>query len=70
MNKYKTVYNFNVLEELKKGEEVYIIDKSKRYSTESITKASEMKAKFLIDIIESENKDERYEFYKVVETDE
>lgn len=70
MTRYEEVYSFHVLNEIYNGKEIYIIDRSYYNSTHAIRIANDMNAQKLINIVNCKNDDNRYEFYKVVETDE
>lgn len=70
MTRYEEVYSFHVFDEIYKGEEIYFIDRSYYNSTRAIRIANDMNAQKLIDIVNCNNDDNRFEFYKVVETDE
>ena len=70
MKKYEEVYSFHVLNEISNGEKIYIIDRSYYNSIYAIRIANDMNAQKLINIVNRNNDDNRFEFYKVVETDE
>ena len=62
---YKKVYYFNVLDELKNGETVYVIDKEDK----TISKVNTMVAEDLITLLDYPHDDDRFEFYKIIETE-
>lgn len=61
MNKviYKSVYSFNVPELIRKGKEVFVLDRSSL----SVTSVSEMNALEYINAINSDDNINRYEFW-------
>ena len=67
MTKYEKVYRFQVIDELTKGTKVFLIDKSKAGSGNAIRNVSGMLAYEVLAAINSDNTDERFEFFKVVE---
>lgn len=66
MRKYKAVCSSDVLDEVVNGERILLIDRA----TESIGSLDEISTRDLAIAIKAENKDNRYEFYKVVELNE
>lgn len=66
MMKFETVYNFNVLDEVARGEVVFLIDRK----NEVIDRVNDMAISDVAVAIKDENKDNRYEFYKVVNVNE
>lgn len=70
MKIYENVYNFEVIDKISGGELVYVADRSRCKSQNAIRLVNSMRMSELLPIINYENKDKRYEFYKVVETDE
>ena len=65
MYEYESVYNWNVLDDIKSGKEVYMLDKRLNESVNVKT----MEVYDLISILNSEEKD-RYYFYRAVKVDE
>ena len=70
MKEYKKIYAFNVFDEITKGETVYLIDRAQDNSMVAISRANKESTERICEIIKHNNEDNRYEFYKVVETDE
>ena len=70
MKKYQTVYSFRVLDEITVGEIVYVVDRSQEYSCNSIQQANHMKTEELLRVINHDNSNNRYEFYKIVESED
>lgn len=59
---YTDVYDFNVIDEIKRGSEVYVVD---RFIGE-VLRANTTKAEQLIEMVYS-NEDSRYNFWKLEE---
>ena len=70
MTKYEKVYSFNVFDEIKKGEKVYLIDRAKLNSSSIVICVNETSTATICKAVEYNNDDNRFEFYKVVKTDE
>ena len=70
MTKYEKVYSFNVFDEIKKGEKVYLIDRAKLNNCLAVRKVNEISTEEICNVIEYNNDDNRFEFYKVVKTEE
>lgn len=70
MKIYENVYNFEVIDKISDGEPVYVADRSRCKTQNAIRLANSMRMSELLPIINYENKDNRYEFYKVVEVNE
>lgn len=58
MINFENIYNFNVIDEIKAGSRVFVIDKFE----ETIKRASKIEAGILCKILD--DKTDRYEFYK------
>ena len=69
MTKYEKVYSFNVFDEIKKGEKVYLIDRAKLNSGIAVRKVNEISTEEICNVLEYNNDDNRFEFFKVVKTD-
>ena len=63
MTRYKTIFEFNVMDEIARGEEVYMIDRREGV----IDYVSNMSFGDVANAIKGDNSDNRFEFYKVVE---
>ena len=70
MKEYQKIYNFNVFDEIMKGETVYLIDRAQCNTNFAITKANDRNTEIVCEAINNNNKENRYEFYKVVEVNE
>ena len=70
MSNFENIYSWEVIEELKKGNKVFVIDRDCVESKFSIQRAGSLTAEKLIRIVNSDNKNNRYGFYKVEKTDE
>lgn len=70
MEKYEKVYAFNVIDEIKKNNRVYIVDRSACDNSNAIRCANCCSMGFVCKVLEHNNEDNRYEFFKVVKTDE
>lgn len=70
MKRYRKVYSFDVVDEIQRGEYVYVIDRSYVNNSSAIQEANKLGAEELIRIINDKNENNRYEFFKVVATDE
>lgn len=64
MKTYKDIYSFNVIDEIKKGHQVFVVDHLRAL----VHSANSMDAESLIAKISSEEKN-RYAFWKVEEED-
>lgn len=66
--KYESIYSFKVLDEILSGNDVYIIDKDLIATNvqNAITKANDITAGILANIINHDNSDNRFEFFKIV----
>ena len=62
MKKYEKVYNFSVLGEVEKGEDVYMINRR----TKTIAYVNQMLVASLMLVINDKNSDNGIEFYKEV----
>lgn len=69
MKKYEKIYAFDVIDEIKKGEEVYLIDRARRNTNFAVTKANKESTEKICEVLNHNNEDNRYEFFKVVETE-
>lgn len=66
MTKYESIYSFDVLDEIARGEVVFLIDRK----DEVINRVNDMTTSDVAFAIKDENKDNRYEFYKEVKVNE
>nr|DAS46952.1 MAG TPA: hypothetical protein [Caudoviricetes sp.] len=62
MTKYESIYSFDVIDEIARGEVVFMIDRK----NEVINRVNDMTTSIVAYAIKDENKDNRYEFYKEV----
>ena len=67
MKIYETVYSFKVMDEIKAGNKVYHIDKGCHNSEFAIVETNTMYVEDLIMILDRNNSDNKYEFFKIVE---
>lgn len=67
MRVYKEIYSFRVLDEIKNGEKVYLIDKSEIDSDEAIQEVNSMTVEDILFLIECDNSNKRYEFFVIEE---
>lgn len=65
MKHYKKIYSFNVIDEIKNGKRVMMLDKQ----DEKVYPAGDVKSSYLFNAIESDEK-ERFEFWAVEESEE
>lgn len=70
MIKYKSIYSFQVFNEIADGKTVYVIDKSLEYNDEAICIANDMAARDLMQIIAHDNKDGRFDFFEKEEVED
>lgn len=70
MSSFENIYSWEVIEEIKKGNEVFVIDRVCVESAFAIQRAGGLTAEKLLRIVNSDNKNNRYGFYKVVKTNE
>ena len=66
MTKYESIYSFDVIDEIARGEVVFMIDRK----NEVINRVNDMTTSIVAFAIKDENKDNRYEFYKEVEIEQ
>lgn len=59
MATYKTIYSFNVLDAIKEGKQVRVLDKEK----DTVLNASEMRGSYLVEAIYEDSN--RFEFWEV-----
>lgn len=64
MAMYKLVYNFEVLDKLRSGGEVYVLDRESR----SVSRMSKLNVIEVVKIIDHDNKDNRYEMWETIGT--
>ena len=63
---YKTVYHFNVLDEVEKGEEVYCLDKQEK----DVLHVNQLNFEYALRLIrDAKEDDNRYEFWKEIKED-
>lgn len=67
MKRYKTIGDWAVLDEIRNGATVYVVDKAKRGNLTAIRIANEIPIWELFEIFDclSETECDRYEFYKI-----
>lgn len=63
MKKFKTVFAFDVIDEVAKGTEVFLIDRC----AEEIECVNDSSLSEIVSALKGDNNDNRFEFYKVVE---
>lgn len=66
MTKYESVYDFNVLDEIKSGETIFLLNRA----TNDVKWVNNMSVNSLVKVFKHDNKDNRYEFYKEVKVNE
>lgn len=66
MTKYESVYDFNVLDEIKSGETIFLLDRAEN----DVGWVNDMSIDSLVKVFKHDNKDNRYEFYKEVKVNE
>ena len=66
MKTYKAVYEFEVLDKLRNGVEVYVLDK-KSGTTYRMSKLNVMN---VLDAIDHDNSDNRYEFWEEIDDED
>lgn len=69
MTKYESIYNFSVISEIGKGNTVYVIDKAFHNSIQAIRKVNDLSVDVLFAIINNPKQDNRFEFYKIIESE-
>ena len=62
MIKYESVCNSDVLDEIKSGETIFLLNRA----TNDVRWVNDMSVDSLIKVFEHDNKDNKYEFYKEV----
>lgn len=71
MKKYSNVYAWEVLDKIKNGKIVYLINKDCRNSTLAIRSVNHnMSVQELVNIVNSDNKNNQYEFFEEIRIDE
>lgn len=66
MTKYESIYSFNVLDALKNREIIFMLDRSKN----TVVSVNDMYVDKFASVVNHDNKDNRYEFYKEVKVNE
>ena len=66
MIKYESVCNSDVLDEIKSGETIFLLNRA----TNGVRWVNDMSVDSLIKVFKHDNKDNRYEFYKEVKLNE
>lgn len=66
MTKYESVYDFNVLDEIKSGKTIFLLNRA----TNDVKWVNNMSVNSLVKVFKHDNKDNRYEFYKEVKVNE
>lgn len=66
MKIYKDIYGFQTMDEIRKGKDVYVIDKKDR----EVYCMNTMRVADFINIVNSDNDNDRFSFYIIEETNE
>lgn len=66
MKIYKDIYGFQAMDEIRKGKDVYVIDKEDR----EVYCMNTMRVADFINIVNSDNDNDRFSFYIIEETNE
>ncbi len=66
MIKYESVCNSDVLDEIKSGKNIFLLDRA----TNNVSWVTDMIVESLVKVFKHDNKDNRYEFFKEVEINE
>lgn len=66
MIKYESVCSSDVLDEIKSGESVFLLNRA----TNDVKWVNNMTVASLVKVVKHDNKDNRYEFYKEMEVNE
>lgn len=66
MRKYEAVCSSDVLDEIKSGESVFLLNRA----TNDVKWVNNMTVDSLVKVFKHDNKDNRYEFYKEMEVNE
>jgi hypothetical protein len=66
MIKYESVCNSDVLDEIKSGKNIFLLDRA----TNNVSWVTDMTVESLVKVFKHDNKDNRYEFFKEVEINE
>ena len=66
MGRYEAVYNSDVLDEIKSGEDIFLLNRA----TNNVSWVNGMNVDSLAKVFKHDNKDNRYEFYKEVKINE
>lgn len=66
MKIYKDIYGFQAMDEIRKGKDVYVIDKEDR----EVYCMNTMRVTDFINIVNSDNDNDRFSFYIIEETNE
>lgn len=69
MRVYKDIYAFQVMDEIKSGKDVYVVDKAACDDPSAVTSIKEMSVGEFIEAI-SNSKKNRFSFFEIVEEDE
>lgn len=70
MTVYKDIYAFQVIDEIKSGKDVYVIDKAASETCDAIVFAVDMSVCDFIEAIFNPNKENRFSFFEIVEENE
>ena len=70
MSRFETIYNFKVLDEIGQGNTVFVINKTEYEKPTAIRIANEMCVSDLMSIINYDNNDNRFDFYKIIESED
>lgn len=66
MIKYESVCNSDVLDEIKSGKNIFLLDRA----TNNVSLVTDTIVESLVKVFKHDNKDNRYEFFKEVEINE
>ena len=66
MIKYESVCNSDVLDEIKSGKNIFLLDRA----TNNVSWVTDRIVESLVKVFKHDNKDNRYEFFKEVEINE
>lgn len=66
MIRYESVCNSDVLDEIKSGKNIFLLDRA----TNDVSWVTDMIVESLVNVFKHDNKDNRYEFFKEVEINE
>lgn len=64
--KYEDVYAFKVLDEIRAGNKIYLLDKSRAENSNAVVIVNDMRIEALLKVIDDPDRDNRYAFFKCV----